>query len=108
MRKTDLVARLGGDEFILLIENIDSIDEVIQIIEHILLDFKEPIAIDGRNIFASFSIGIVLGDKSYEQATDLIRDADIAMYRAKAQQGSSYSFFTIHCNISITNQEKAE
>ena len=104
MRKTDLVARLGGDEFILLIENIDSIDEVIQIIEHILLDFKEPIAIDGRNIFASFSIGIVLGDKSYEQATDLIRDADIAMYRAKAQQGSSYSFFDSEMHVQAINR----
>ena len=104
LREMDLVARLGGDEFILLVENVDGVDDVIQVTERILNDFKEPILINGRSIFASFSVGIVVGDQSYNNATDLIRDADIAMYRAKERQGSSYSFFDSAMHLQAINR----
>ncbi|MEM8642906.1 MAG: EAL domain-containing protein [Cyanobacteria bacterium P01_G01_bin.54] len=93
LRDTDLVARLGGDEFLILLEEINSPTIVVQIAERILADCQMPFIIGGREIFTSLSIGIVLGTSDYHQATDLIRDADIAMYRAKAQGKNSYRFF---------------
>lgn len=89
---TDVVARLGGDEFIILLEAI-STTEVIKITECILADSQTPLCINGYDFFTSFSIGIVLGTPDYYRAVDLIRDADIAMYRAKEQQNNSYQFF---------------
>ncbi len=93
LRNADLVARLGGDEFVVLLEDIEDIENIIQIVERILADFKVPIFIEGHQIFTSTSIGIVVGNQDYSQASDLIRDADIAMYRAKVQGSNSYKFF---------------
>ncbi|MEO1125994.1 MAG: EAL domain-containing protein [Cyanobacteria bacterium J06639_16] len=98
LRQMDLVARLGGDEFLILLEDTSSTEEVVQIAERILADCQTPLTIDIHKIFTGISIGIVLGTTSYHRATDLIRDADIAMYRAKTQASNSYKFFdaTMH------------
>ena len=104
LRQTDLVARLGGDEFLVLLEDISSSEEVAQIAERILADFQKPLAINGHQIFISTSIGIVLGQKDYQQATDLIRDADIAMYQAKNYGRSSYRFFDIEMHTEVLNR----
>ncbi|MEM8808138.1 MAG: EAL domain-containing protein [Cyanobacteria bacterium P01_G01_bin.38] len=93
LRDIDLVARLGGDEFVILLEEINGTESVIQIAERILSDCQTPFLIDGHEIFTSLSIGIVLGTPDYHQAADLIRDADIAMYQAKAHEHRSYIFF---------------
>ncbi|MEO1146610.1 MAG: EAL domain-containing protein [Cyanobacteria bacterium J06638_22] len=93
LREMDLVARLGGDEFLILLEDISGIEEVAQIAERILADCQTPLTIDNHQIFTSMSIGIVLGKDRYQQATDLIRDTDIAMYRAKIHASNSYKFF---------------
>ncbi|MEO1403560.1 MAG: diguanylate cyclase [Cyanobacteria bacterium J06635_1] len=93
LRNIDLVARLGGDEFVILLEEIHGTEAVIQIAERILSDCQTPFLIDGHEIFTSLSIGIVLGTPDYHQAADLIRDADIAMYQAKAHEHRSYIFF---------------
>lgn len=93
LRKIDLVARLGGDEFLILLEDFHRIEEVVHIAERILEDCKTPLTVSGHQIFTGMSIGIALGNKNYQQAGDLIRDADIAMYRAKTQESNSYKFF---------------
>ncbi|MEO1069201.1 MAG: diguanylate cyclase, partial [Cyanobacteria bacterium J06638_6] len=93
LRQIDLVARLGGDEFLILLENITGIEEVTQIAERILTDCQTPITIEDHQIFTSFSIGIVMGDRAYRHASELIRDADIAMYQAKSQGQNSYRCF---------------
>ena len=93
LRDTDLVARLGGDEFVIVLEDIDSTDTVVHIAERILCDCRTPLNISGHEIFMGLSMGIVLGSKDYHQASDLIRDADIAMYRAKDEGKSRYTFF---------------
>ena len=93
LRNTDMVARLGGDEFVILLEDVNNVESTIQIAERILADCQTPILIDNQKIFTSTSIGIVLGSGEYHQASDLIRDADIAMYQAKAQESNSYKFF---------------
>ena len=93
LRNTDMVARLGGDEFVILLEDISTVEDVIQVAERILADCQTPILIDDHKIFISISIGIAIGSEAYHEASNLIRDADIAMYRAKAQENNSYKFF---------------
>ena len=95
VQETDVVARLGGDEFVILLEETDATEQVVQIAERILADSKTPFIIERQEIFTSFSMGIVLGNPDYHQASDLIRDADIAMYRAKANGKNVYEFFDV-------------
>ncbi len=93
LRGTDLVARLGGDEFLILLEDFADTDEIVHIVEQTLADCRTPLTVNDHRIFTSVSIGIVLGNDGYQQAGELIRDADIAMYRAKTQESSSYKIF---------------
>jgi diguanylate cyclase (GGDEF)-like protein/PAS domain S-box-containing protein len=93
LRNIDLVVRLGGDEFMILLEDMTTTEDIIQVAERVSSDCQTPITVNGYEMFTSLSIGIVLGSKDYHQASDLIRDADTAMYQAKAQGRSSYKFF---------------
>ena len=88
------VARLGGDEFVILIEWLDDIEVAIQVAQTIQEQFQGEITIDSHPIFTSASIGIVLGSTHYTRASDLLQDADIAMYRAKANGRARYEVFT--------------
>ncbi|OUL27119.1 diguanylate cyclase [Nostoc sp. RF31YmG] len=93
IRAMDLAARLGGDEFVILLENLQGIEEAIGVAERILLDFQAPLMLNGYKVFITTSIGIVLGTENYRQASDLLRDSDIAMYQAKTQGKSCYKIF---------------
>lgn len=93
IRATDLAARLGGDEFIIVLEEIKGIQEAVKTAERIFTELQSPLMLEGHEVFVSTSIGIVLGGREYDQASDLIRDADIAMYRAKAQGRARYEIF---------------
>jgi diguanylate cyclase (GGDEF)-like protein/PAS domain S-box-containing protein len=84
VRSGDTVARLGGDEFAVLIEHSNrALDEVATIGERILRTVQEPVLLDGRQVAVDASIGVAVGDGD-TTATALLRDADIAMYRAKS------------------------
>ncbi len=78
------VARMGGDEFTVLLQEIDSIHEATRAVREIEEDFRKPVKIEGRELYVTLSTGIVLGPGAYERPEDLLRDADTAMYRAKA------------------------
>ncbi|AFY78331.1 PAS domain S-box/diguanylate cyclase (GGDEF) domain-containing protein [Pleurocapsa sp. PCC 7327] len=93
VRATDTIARLGGDEFVILLDAIEDINDAIRIAERISAKLREPLKLDGREVFTSASIGIALSSSNYHQASDLLRDADIAMYRAKAKGKSCYEVF---------------
>ena len=84
---------MGGDEFVILLENLTGIEEAIVVAERILAEFQAPLMLNGYEVFITTSIGIVLGKDNYNQASDLLRDSDIAMYRAKAQGKSCYKIF---------------
>lgn len=79
----NLVARLGGDEFVVLIEHIDNNHEVLEIAEQIQRQLRRPLEIRGYRLYTTASIGVVIRDEVHTTAGDLLRDADIAMYRAK-------------------------
>jgi diguanylate cyclase (GGDEF)-like protein/PAS domain S-box-containing protein len=89
----DIVARLGGDEFVVLLEDIKIKDYIVSIAQHILQELSTPFNLAGREIFTSASIGIALSTTSFNHPEDLLRDADLAMYRAKMQGRGRYEIF---------------
>jgi diguanylate cyclase (GGDEF)-like protein len=92
-RKTDTVARWSGDEFTILLEDLPEPQDAIAITDRILNKRIDPIDLDSVQIFTGCSIGIVFGSKNYANGTYLLRDADIAMYRAKTLGGGRYAVF---------------
>ncbi|MEC4984613.1 MAG: EAL domain-containing protein, partial [Oscillatoria sp. PMC 1076.18] len=80
----DTLARLGGDEFALLLTEIENISNATQMATRILELFSQPFSLQRREVFINASIGITLGNCHYEKPEHLLRDADTAMYRAKA------------------------
>ncbi len=86
------IARLGGDEFTVLVDEIEGIEDGKAIAVNILEAMKQPFHIDRREIFVNFSIGVCLGD-GYQDPESLLRDADTAMYRAKALGRGRYEVF---------------
>jgi diguanylate cyclase (GGDEF)-like protein/PAS domain S-box-containing protein len=85
LRPSDTVARLGGDEFTILLEEIENVNAAIEVAERIQQEIQQPFRLDGQEVITTVSIGIALGAKHYDQPDDLLRDADMAMYRAKTQ-----------------------
>jgi diguanylate cyclase (GGDEF)-like protein/PAS domain S-box-containing protein len=83
LRAGDTVARIGGDEFVLLLEDIESINEATSIVNRLQKKITSPILLDGHEVFITASIGIALSSGEYLEPTNLLRDADTAMYRAK-------------------------
>jgi diguanylate cyclase (GGDEF)-like protein/PAS domain S-box-containing protein len=92
LRPEDTLARFGGDEFTILLEDVKIPKDVIRIIKRIVRRFETPFALDGRELFVALSIGVALGADNVKAPEDLLRDADIAMYRAK-QGASVYEMF---------------
>jgi predicted signal transduction protein with EAL and GGDEF domain len=82
--KDDTLARLGGDEFTVLLDDLRSPTDSIRVASRIQESFVEPFLIAGQEVFTTASIGIAASSQSYASAADVLRDADIAMYRAKA------------------------
>jgi len=85
LRAGDTVARLGGDEFTILIEDVKNKAEALKVAERVQQDLRAPFSIGGQEIFSGASIGIAHGSSGYARPEDILRDADTALYRAKAQ-----------------------
>ncbi|MFZ5658149.1 MAG: bifunctional diguanylate cyclase/phosphodiesterase [Pseudomonadota bacterium] len=79
----DMVARLGGDEFAILMD-LDSNEGALRMGQRVIEALKEPVRVEGKDLFTGVSVGIALSSPHYSTPEDLLRDADIAMYRAKA------------------------
>ncbi|MCK5002036.1 MAG: EAL domain-containing protein, partial [Gammaproteobacteria bacterium] len=90
VREVDTVARLGGDEFAILLDDIDDASDAYHTASRIHQELINPLQLERHEVFTSASIGIVPGLSSYETHSELLRDADIAMYRAK-QKGNGHT-----------------
>jgi diguanylate cyclase (GGDEF)-like protein/PAS domain S-box-containing protein len=93
LREVDTVARLGGDEFVVLLEGIEDVHEVTIIAQRMQESLAKPFILNGQEIHTSASIGIAIADSHYQQPDHLLRDADIAMYRAKINGKARHEIF---------------
>lgn len=93
LRPGDTAARLGGDEFVLLLEEVEGPGEAASVAERVIDGLRKPFALDGRGVFITPSIGIALGDPGRDSSETLLRDADIAMYRAKGEGKARHRVF---------------
>ena len=89
----DFVARLGGDEFTILLESIQGEADARQAADDVIASLADPVRIGDKDIYTSASIGITLADPRYQQPEELLRDADVAMYRAKAHGRQRHEVF---------------
>jgi diguanylate cyclase (GGDEF)-like protein len=93
LRTPDSVARLGGDEFTVLLEDIRGVEDACGAADRILAALVDPVRIGDKEIYTSTSIGIALAHPRYDRAELLLRDADVAMYRAKSRGRQRYELF---------------
>ncbi len=93
VREPDTVARLGGDEFAILLEDIAGEHDAINTAHRVIEALAEPMRVEGKELFTSASIGVALSHPRYTRAEELLRDADVAMYRAKARGRHRYEMF---------------
>lgn len=93
LRSNDVVGRFGGDEFVIIVDDIKDVQQATRAAERIQTELLEPVLIDGQEIVTSACIGIAMSDASRARAEDYLRDADIAMYRAKKRDATGFEVF---------------
>jgi diguanylate cyclase (GGDEF)-like protein/PAS domain S-box-containing protein len=93
LRTEDTAARLGGDEFAVLLEAVASEDEALAVAERLTTALQIPVVVDGRELTVGVSIGLALSTPADERGDDLVRRADLALYRAKADGKGTYALF---------------
>jgi diguanylate cyclase (GGDEF)-like protein/PAS domain S-box-containing protein len=93
LRPEDTVARLSGDEFAVLFEDFHSVNDGLRVAERIRAAFEPPFLIGGQEIYATCSMGLAASNSSSLVPSELLRDAEVAMYRAKAKEGGAIEIF---------------
>jgi diguanylate cyclase (GGDEF)-like protein/PAS domain S-box-containing protein len=104
VRGGDTVGRLGGDEFIILLGHIAEADDASLVAENILDGLREPFNIDNRELMLTASIGIAIYPYDGETQSDLLRNADSAMYHSKERGRNTFSFFTEEMNYGVSRR----
>lgn len=100
VRETDTIARMGGDEFLAILPDIGSAPSAAHIAQDLLEKLARPFHIDGHDLFVSASIGITMYPNDSQDENSILKNADTAMYHAKAQGKNNYKFFTEDINKS--------
>ncbi|MFJ3054844.1 EAL domain-containing protein [Herbaspirillum sp. NPDC087042] len=104
LRELDILARVGGDEFIVLVDDFDDPLQLGEIAQKLLTEARKPFIIDGQEATLSVSIGIATYPGDGENAQTLIKNADIAMYRAKHHGKDDYRFFSDEINTNTVER----
>ncbi len=93
VRETDLVARLGGDEFAIILPNDSNADGLGRMAMRLIEEIKRPVAIDGDQVSIGVSVGVAIAPMNGTRADEILRNADLALYRAKTDGRSVFRFF---------------
>jgi diguanylate cyclase (GGDEF)-like protein/PAS domain S-box-containing protein len=101
VRAADTVARLGGDEFVILLAEVAEVEDVGLVAAKILRLLAEPHRLDNREVTLTASVGISLYPRDSDEGATLIRNADMAMYRAKRDESSTFAFYSLEMNQRI-------
>ncbi len=108
LRPGDTVARLGGDEFAILLEDISGLNDAVDVAKRIRAKLSTPLLLKSTEVFPSASIGIALSLQAYERPEQILRDADVAMYQAKAKGNSCHEVFDSRMHASILSRLQLE
>jgi len=95
IRPVDRVARLGGDEFAILLDGIDQPSDATRVAKRLQHELQAPFSVRGHDVFTSASVGIAMSSAAYDGPDEVVRDADTAMYRAKALGKARYEIFDL-------------
>jgi diguanylate cyclase (GGDEF)-like protein/PAS domain S-box-containing protein len=93
VRETELVARLGGDEFAIILPNDSNADALGRLAMRLIEEIKRPIDLDGEQVSIGVSVGVAMAPMNGTQADEILRNADLALYRAKGDGRSVFRFF---------------
>lgn len=104
LRQNDTVARIGGDEFLILLDAVDDLSQPATVAEKILAAFHNPLSLEDRELVLTVSIGIAMYPADGQNAHDLMRNADTAMYHAKQSGRDGFQFFTPSMNVQVARQ----
>lgn len=108
-RRGDVVGRLGGDEFTVIAYGLTGPDEASALADHIRAELTRPISVEGRQLHVDASVGIVMAEPGdTRDGSDLLRDADLAMYHAKTQGRARVAFFDVELRERIQRRLQLE
>jgi diguanylate cyclase (GGDEF)-like protein/PAS domain S-box-containing protein len=108
LRPGDIVARLGGDEFGVLVQHMDGERGVVMLAERLMDALKRPFVVGGTELMTSASIGITFSAFGYTTPEEVLRDADTAMYKAKAAGKARYALFDSSLHTEVANRLRLE
>ncbi len=108
VRETDTIARFGGDEFIIIIDSINSIEDISHVVQKISSRFQKPFNLKGELVKTTFSIGISVFPNDASDAQSLLKLADLAMYRAKNSGKNRYVFYDESMDSNVLEHIKIE
>ncbi|HEX4508691.1 MAG TPA: EAL domain-containing protein [Burkholderiaceae bacterium] len=108
LRPHDIVARLGGDEFAILAEDPDCERDAVTLADRLLEGLRQPFQIAGNDIVSSASIGITFSTMNYATPSDMLRDADTAMYKAKTNGKGRYALFDSALHTEVAHRLRLE
>jgi diguanylate cyclase (GGDEF)-like protein len=108
VRRIDTISRQGGDEFTVLLNRIRSEEEVIPLVERMRSIVAKPITIQSQELHVSMSIGIAFYPSDGKSTEELMKNADMAMYRAKEEGRDNYKFYSMDMNTAISRKMALE
>src|SRR5581483_6646771 len=108
LRRNDTIARFSGDEFTILLEDVRDIQQVTLVAKRLQGALRAPFAVNERSVFTTASIGIALSAPGHDEPETLLRDADLAMYRAKANGRARYEIFDVGMNAAAMKRLEME
>ncbi|HSP15017.1 MAG TPA: EAL domain-containing protein [Thermoanaerobaculia bacterium] len=108
LREEDTVARIGGDEFTLVMPGLKHHDDVVKVATKLLDAFHRPLFVGGRDIVVNASIGVSVYPEDGNDAEELLRNADTAMYRAKERGGDTIQMYTTALNTHAAEELRLE